>query len=33
MVGAERFIDEVAYAPGKDPLEVRKLNFYGGEGA
>ncbi|HEV2900899.1 MAG TPA: xanthine dehydrogenase molybdopterin binding subunit [Pseudaminobacter sp.] len=29
MVGAERVIDEVAFATGKDPLEVRKLNFYG----
>ncbi len=28
MVGAERVIDEVAFAVGKDPLEVRKLNFY-----
>jgi len=28
MVGAERVIDEVAYAVGKDPLEIRKLNFY-----
>jgi len=29
MVGAERVIDEVAFAVGKDPLEIRKLNFYG----
>src|SRR5258708_21149327 len=29
MVGAERFIEEVAYATGKDPLEIRKLNLYG----
>ena len=29
MVGAERVIDEVAFAVGKDPLEVRRLNFYG----
>lgn len=28
MVGAERIIDEVAFAVGKDPLEIRKLNFY-----
>ncbi len=28
MVGAERVIEEVAFAVGKDPLEVRKLNFY-----
>ena len=29
MVGAERIIDEVAFALGKDPLEIRKRNFYG----
>jgi xanthine dehydrogenase large subunit len=29
MVGAERVIDEVAFATGKDPLEIRKANFYG----
>jgi len=29
MVGAERVIEEVAFALGKDPLEIRKLNFYG----
>ncbi|MEO3384706.1 xanthine dehydrogenase molybdopterin binding subunit [Mesorhizobium sp. CAU 1741] len=29
MLGAERVIDEVAFATGKDPLEVRKRNFYG----
>jgi xanthine dehydrogenase large subunit len=29
MVGAERVIDEVAFATGKDPLEIRKINFYG----
>jgi xanthine dehydrogenase large subunit len=29
MVGAERVIDEVAFATGKDPLEIRKVNFYG----
>ncbi|TIU94082.1 MAG: xanthine dehydrogenase molybdopterin binding subunit, partial [Mesorhizobium sp.] len=28
MVGAERVIDEVAFAVGKDPLAIRKLNFY-----
>ena len=28
MVGAERVIDEVAFAVGKDPLDIRKLNFY-----
>ena len=29
MVGAERIIEEIAYATGLDPLEVRKRNFYG----
>ncbi len=28
-VAAERIIEEVAYAVGKDPLQIRKLNFYG----
>jgi xanthine dehydrogenase large subunit len=28
MVGAERVIEEVAFALGKDPLEIRKKNFY-----
>jgi len=28
MVGIERVIDEIAHALGKDPLEVRKVNFY-----
>jgi xanthine dehydrogenase large subunit len=32
MVGGERMIEDVAYALGKDTLEIRKLNFYGGEG-
>ncbi|RVC65589.1 xanthine dehydrogenase molybdopterin binding subunit, partial [Mesorhizobium sp. M2A.F.Ca.ET.046.02.1.1] len=32
MVGAERVIDEVAFALGKDPLEIRKKNFYGASG-
>jgi xanthine dehydrogenase large subunit len=31
MVGGERMIEDIAYTLGKDPLEVRKLNFYGGE--
>ena len=31
MVGGERMIEEIAYALGKDPLEIRKLNFYGTE--
>ena len=26
MVGAERVIEEIAYALGKDPLEIRKRN-------
>ena len=29
MVGGERVIEEIAFALGKDPLEVRKLNLYG----
>ena len=29
MVGGERLIEEVAYATGLDPLEVRRRNFYG----
>ncbi len=29
MLGGERMIEEIAYALGKDPLEVRKANFYG----
>jgi xanthine dehydrogenase large subunit len=33
MLGAERMIEEIAYAVGKDPLEVRKLNFYGEPGS
>ncbi|MDX6751530.1 xanthine dehydrogenase molybdopterin binding subunit [Geminicoccaceae bacterium 1502E] len=32
MVAAERVIEEVAFATGLDPLEVRKRNFYGGPG-
>ncbi len=32
MVGAERIIDEIAFALGKDPLDIRKANFYGGPG-
>ncbi len=30
VVAAERMIEEVAYATGRDPLDVRKVNFYGG---
>jgi xanthine dehydrogenase large subunit len=33
MVGAERIIEEIAYALGKDPLEIRRLNFYGEPGS
>jgi xanthine dehydrogenase large subunit len=29
MVGAERIIDEIAFALQKDPLEIRRKNFYG----
>ena len=29
MVAGERLIEEIAYALGKDALEVRKTNFYG----
>jgi len=32
MIGAERVIEEVAFAVGKDPLDIRKLNFYAPEG-
>ncbi|MBZ0164053.1 MAG: xanthine dehydrogenase molybdopterin binding subunit [Notoacmeibacter sp.] len=32
MVAAERIIDEVAFACGLDPLDVRRRNFYGGPG-
>jgi len=33
MVGGERMIEEIAYALGKDPLEIRKINFYGKPGS
>src|SRR5690606_8980245 len=29
MLGAERWIEDISYALGKDPLAVRKANFYG----
>jgi xanthine dehydrogenase large subunit len=29
MMACERWIEDIAYALGKDPLEVRKANFYG----
>jgi xanthine dehydrogenase large subunit len=32
MLGAERVMEEIAFALGKDPLEVRRANFYGGAG-
>src|SRR5690606_24240068 len=32
MLGAERIIEEVAFSLGKDPLEIRRKNFYGGRG-
>ena len=32
MLAGERVMEEIAYALGKDPLEVRKVNFYGGPG-
>ena len=31
LIVAERIMEEIAYALGKDPLEVRRANFYGGE--
>ncbi|MCQ2003527.1 xanthine dehydrogenase molybdopterin binding subunit [Rhizobium sp. NRK18] len=33
MVGGERIIEEIAYALGKDPLEIRRKNFYGEKGS
>ena len=32
VVAAERMIEEIAYATGRDPLDVRKVNFYGDTG-
>ena len=31
MMAAERWVEDIAYALGKDPLEIRKANFYGTE--
>ena len=32
MLAGERFIEEIAYALQKDPLDIRKANFYGQPG-
>jgi xanthine dehydrogenase large subunit len=32
VIVAERMIEEIAYALGRDTLEIRKANFYGGAG-
>ncbi|WP_193142690.1 xanthine dehydrogenase molybdopterin binding subunit [Meridianimarinicoccus sp. MJW13] len=32
VIAAERMIEEIAYTLGKDPLDVRKANFYGEAG-
>lgn len=32
VIAAERMTEEIAYATGQDPLDVRKVNFYGSEG-
>ena len=32
VIAAERIIEEIGYHLGRDTLEVRKVNFYGGEG-
>ena len=29
VIVAERMIEEIAYKLGKDPLDIRKANFYG----
>jgi xanthine dehydrogenase large subunit len=33
IIGAERIVDHIAFALGKDPLDVRSLNFYPDRGA
>jgi len=32
MVGIERVIDEIAFTLGRDPLDIRRANFYAAEG-
>lgn len=32
VIAAERMIEEIAYDLGRDPLDIRKANFYGEEG-
>lgn len=32
VIVAERMIEEIAFATGQDPLDVRRANFYGGAG-
>ena len=32
VIAAERIVEEIAYALGRDPLEIRRANFYGGAG-
>jgi xanthine dehydrogenase large subunit len=32
VIAAERMVEEIAYALGRDPLDIRKANFYGGAG-
>jgi xanthine dehydrogenase large subunit len=32
LIMAERIMEEIGYALGRDPLEVRRANFYGGVG-
>ncbi len=32
MVGIERVVDEIAFMLGRDPLDVRRANFYAAEG-
>ena len=29
VLAAERIIEEISFATGKDPLDIRKLNLYG----